>query len=603
MKYCVYCGTSVTENYKFCPNCGKIIQPEGAEIEETTSAASAPSEETTSIQEELVSVDAAESVEEAKTETTQIPVSEAPVQEKSSKSLIGIACAVVGLLILAIVVFAVVVMLQQNKDDSSVQSTGDNVESYSLTLSEYVSEYNETLRRTVSSPVNTHVSDSNYISCAKTLINKTLKNPSTAQYNSASVYDKDDYGRAIVLLDVSAQNGFGGWVRDEYYVCIQSYDRDGTFTYNSIFPYVNNISNIDSLLIINDFGVDHAAEELEGILFDFADFVNEGTSFEASPSQSLNCYKLVFNYGIQFVYVDANTNKVVSVQTAFTNTSGHTSDCEKICAASVAALTGTSMSTAKESIANVMSLSSFSPTSTPTFFNEGFVYDCAYGFSGVVMTVTVASEDSYKSDLYWSPNKDESIMSGTTPDNNQGNRDAGDSVGSSENVSNPSNNDNASYSANWKAEYADVLDNTMIEYPNYQYSCNYALYDIDENGVPEMFIKVGTGEADYIYRVYAMSEAADGAVLIDTLSAGHTSVCGLQTKGSFLLHGGHMGYEWISKVTLSNNRFTEELIFETEVVNYHELKPIDTYELNDRSGLNWSGNLPENNQQILDAIL
>ena len=84
-------------------------------------------EETPSIQEELVSVDAAESAEEAKTETAQIPVSEVPVQEKSSKSLIGIACAVVGVLILAIVVFAVVVMLQQNKDDSSAQSTGDNV--------------------------------------------------------------------------------------------------------------------------------------------------------------------------------------------------------------------------------------------------------------------------------------------------------------------------------------------------------------------------------------------------------------------------------------------------------------------------------------------
>lgn len=178
--------------------------------------------------------------------------------------------------------------------------------------------------------------------------------------------------------------------------------------------------------------------------------------------------------------------------------------------------------------------------------------------------------------------RNESSTSNTTPNNSQ------------------NDNSGTSYTGNWKADYADVLDNVMIEFPNYQYSCNYVIYDIDENGVPEMFVKVGTCEADYEYRVFTMSDEALGVVLIDTLPAGHASICGIQTKGAFLLWGGHQGYEWISKVTLKNNSFTEERIFDAEVVNYHELESLIAYEVNDRTGLNWSTNPSDNNQQSLD---
>lgn len=152
----------------------------------------------------------------------------------------------------------------------------------------------------------------------------------------------------------------------------------------------------------------------------------------------------------------------------------------------------------------------------------------------------------------------------------------------------------------WRQAYAFMLDDIMFEFPDYQYNLNYALYDIDENSIPEMFVKVGTCEADYSYRVFTMSEESSDVGLIDTLPASHASICGIQTKNSFLLWGGHMGYEWISQITLSNNKFTEIQIFDAEVEDYHELEPIATYEMNDRSGLNWSGNRLENNQQILD---
>ena len=52
----------------------------------------------------------------------------------------------------------------------------------SITLSEYVSDFNYQLRYTVDTdPINRGVSNEEFVSCAKTLINKMLKNPSSAQ--------------------------------------------------------------------------------------------------------------------------------------------------------------------------------------------------------------------------------------------------------------------------------------------------------------------------------------------------------------------------------------------------------------------------------------
>lgn len=112
--------------------------------------------------------------------------------------------------------------------------------------------------------------------------------------------------------------------------------------------------------MLNDFGDDPAAEELEGLLFEDGGFVRIGVAFAITPTQSLECYKLSFEYGTQYAYVDTNTNKIVSVRMTFKNTSGDFEDSQKICAASIAALTDTSTSRARENAAN---RASFLPSS------------------------------------------------------------------------------------------------------------------------------------------------------------------------------------------------------------------------------------------------
>lgn len=391
-KFCTKCGAALDSEAVFCGKCGTRVSTETNNVE--AEKKEEPIIEDSHTSERVIDKNAA-------FETTT--ASKTP---KSKKTLIGVCCAVVAVLLVAIIVAFLpkgdsskVPGASGNKGNDITPVVGENSSVVTMTLSEYVTEYNAILRSTVSSSVNKNVSDSNYIGAAKTLINKALKNPSTAQYNSASVYEKDNYGRAIVYLDVSAQNSFGGWVRSEYYVCIQSYDSDGTFTYSSTVPYTDDKSTYDILLLMNDFGEDPADEELEGMIFESGDYVRTGDSIVITPTQSLNCYKLSFDYGTQYVYVDANTNKVIAVKTTAKNTSGDFGKCEKVCAASIAALTDTSFSTAKSNASNVINLGNFTPTSTSIFYNEGFVYDYGAGIS-----VTLANEDSFESGLYWTPN-------------------------------------------------------------------------------------------------------------------------------------------------------------------------------------------------------
>lgn len=89
---------------------------------------------------------------------------------------------------------------------------------------------------------------------------------------------------------------------------------------------------------------------------------------------------------------------------------------------------------------------------------------------------------------------------------------------------------------------------------------------IDEDGVPEMFIKSGTCEADTVINVYAIRNSA--VTMLDSLPGSHSGICGLAEKNAFLLDGGHMGYETIYKLQLSNDTFIWETVFSGQVDNY-----------------------------------
>lgn len=79
--------------------------------------------------------------------------------------------------------------------------------------------------------------DKQYLSAAEDFICKILKNPYSATLHDSYVVEKDGYGRAIVYLDVTAENSFGGTVRNKFYVCILEVDNNGGYRHNGEFSY------------------------------------------------------------------------------------------------------------------------------------------------------------------------------------------------------------------------------------------------------------------------------------------------------------------------------------------------------------------------------
>lgn len=105
------------------------------------------------------------------------------------------------------------------------------------------------------------VSDDMYVSCAIEILKDKALDPSGMVVNKAYVYEKDDYGRAIVFVDCTTKNGRGGSDRDKCYVCIQKVEKDGRYYHYGSSSYVitDNGENKDKLYIdmlkkANDFG-------------------------------------------------------------------------------------------------------------------------------------------------------------------------------------------------------------------------------------------------------------------------------------------------------------------------------------------------------------
>ena len=150
----------------------------------------------------------------------------------------------------------------------------------------------------------------------------------------------------------------------------------------------------------------------------------------------------------------------------------------------------------------------------------------------------------------------------------------------------------------WGQAYTGILADAMTEFPQYQYSCSYSVFDIDKDGTPELFLKVGTCEADYQLKLYRY--ANDTADCFATLGAGHAVFCGLGAQKAFLIDSGHQGYEVVTKYSYDNGKLNEEILFEGAVQNYHEFSYLTSFELDDLSGLEWTANEPDNNQSVLD---
>lgn len=129
----------------------------------------------------------------------------------------------------------------------------------------------------------------------------------------------------------------------------------------------------------------------------------------------------------------------------------------------------------------------------------------------------------------------------------------------------------------YKDAYKKVVYQLFVQngktYGYSQYACPYSLFDIDSNGIPELFVKKGSGEANFEYQIYTFEN--DQAKFIGTTNGGHSTLFGKTnaTSGELLLRMAHMSYQHIYELNYANGSITRNAILEEKVpdgVDYFE---------------------------------
>ena len=121
-----------------------------------------------------------------------------------------------------------------------------------------------------------------------------------------------------------------------------------------------------------------------------------------------------------------------------------------------------------------------------------------------------------------------------------------------------------------RGESEQLLDGKTISVP----SVGYFIYDADDDGTPELFVKFGTCEADFFYKIYKFENNA--AVEAVCSFCGHTSFYSMPEKG-FITSWAHMGYMGVSKVQYNGHELSGESVYEADLTqneNYAEYKNI-----------------------------
>jgi len=112
----------------------------------------------------------------------------------------------------------------------------------------------------------------------------------------------------------------------------------------------------------------------------------------------------------------------------------------------------------------------------------------------------------------------------------------------------------------------------------------YALYDIDDNGVKELIVLAGTCEADYVRRIYTIID--NEVQYLGEIFGGHSMLFAAPEGGLYNMMG-HMGCEEIYLVVYANQAFTEELLSSKELAEDEDYStpgtPIQTAFITDDS--------------------
>lgn len=127
------------------------------------------------------------------------------------------------------------------------------------------------------------------------------------------------------------------------------------------------------------------------------------------------------------------------------------------------------------------------------------------------------------------------------------------------------NEDN--YDIDYESVYTEVVNSIYANgINNYtDYFMEIALYDVDMDGIMELLIDHGTGEADRVYEIYSTN--GKQVVKIGEIGSGYSSLYE-GADGNLYLDYCQMGYEVITYISIKNGEIIEETMYEGDVEGY-----------------------------------
>lgn len=134
-----------------------------------------------------------------------------------------------------------------------------------------------------------------------------------------------------------------------------------------------------------------------------------------------------------------------------------------------------------------------------------------------------------------------------------------------------------------------IADNTITldddtndnQHGVYLMSCEYCLYDMNQDEIPEFILRTGNCEAAYKYTVYTIDEGK--LINCGELSGSHSGLYTSEGTGKFVRYEGHMGVYHIDLSTLEGTTLKTIKIAEG-VLNYEkneEYPKLDKYNYGD----------------------
>jgi len=277
----------------------------------------------------------------------------------------------------------------------------DNIIKIKL-LSDFQNSYNSTVTGANNIPGKTATTD-DIKSAATSHIFDILKSPDSAVVNSSEILERDNYGRAIVHLDISAQNSFGVFLRENYYVCVFEVNGNSYKT-SGIMSYTNSYDNLSSLKSINNFGVDPEGNKYGNVVIDtesnisLPDFVKIGDISLEHIKASTDLVD--FDYYVN----DADQNLVsvsVSVSIAeLNNTASSDETFERIVTSINNSLEMYDIRYSTEEIIDDMHMS---VSAEPVFVRGGYIIHTKVSGSEYVYTVTNGRILGFTESNFWTP--------------------------------------------------------------------------------------------------------------------------------------------------------------------------------------------------------